>query len=276
MPQNDYSRYALENLQGTLDPNAYQTYQNLNARFRSAFGSNNFGDFDFNAYMTNEAYRNNINSTAGQFDGGVGGAKQMAERMSVLQEMNQFFQGNPGQAFQEIDPSEAMDALREQVGGLADQQRTNAQRDVNYAYDGAEDRASEALAGTGLGRSGAAAQGFERIAAQRAAAEAGALGGIEANRLAAMENIAFQEANFKLDQKLRGQGWDLEMAQATVNLQHQMQMLERQYQLEDEYNPSSWFDTFGGFLDLALGAADTYLTFTNPVTGGARIVDEVV
>jgi hypothetical protein len=129
----------------------------------------------------------------------------------------------------------------------------SAKRDISQAYRGASERASESLAGTGLGRSGVAANVFQGIETSRAGAVERALGKIEEARVGAQADVSMKEAQFDLSQKLAEQGWDAENIQNAIAFMRQMRFEEYQYQLAEEYGPSEFQQWMDSLTNLALG-----------------------
>ena len=247
-------QYTYGNYQNVLDPGAYAQFQQLNARWNSLFPS--FSNFDYSRYLNDPGYaaeiQHNISSNP------RGDIDNRASKAQAFQEMLDFFgkqSGAAGSVFPKITDEQItgyFDPLRSQTNELAGQQRQQVSGDINRASAGATQGATEALAGTGLGRSGVAANTFQGIETNKANATAGALDKVETARVQQQLAITAQEQSFKMDQDLRKQGFEVQDIQSMKNFWQQISMMN--FESAAAFEPSSWLDTFGGIVDLAVGS----------------------
>lgn len=227
-----------------LTPEQQQQYQILNTRYRNLFGSGNFGDFDYQAYLNDPKYSETIWGTATRGDNS--GAKQQA-----LQELINFFKESQNPSFQTIDPKPYFDPLRGDIDKYAGQSLTNQYAAINQASQGAEGRATEALAGTGLGRSGVAVNTFQGIAERRADSMEAAARGVEDARARAQLAISMKEAEFAISEQLGQRGWNLQNIQDAVSFQRDLWRM--QFQSDIQQSEEDWSDTWGPVIGAALG-----------------------
>ncbi len=264
------SKWMWGNLQGTLSPQQWDQFNLLNRQFQNAFGGD-FGNFDYYQYLTNPEYARRIDYQASVSGKGPQGMINQQQRSQALNNMLNFFQQIAGQP-EKIDPSPIFDRVRGEIDALTGQRRKQVSGDVNRAFAGAETRVAESLAGTGLGRSGAAVSEFSNVATQRAMAEAGALERVESERLATEQHLAFQEMQFDLNQELIEQGYEQKMLDDALNFNRQLQLMSFEAALQ--YEPSSWLETFGTVIDIGANAFQLgYGIYTgNPaaIAGGAQ------
>lgn len=240
----DPKKYNPANLSSWLTPQQYAQYQRLNAEFRGAFGSN-FGDFNWAEYLANPQATDYQASTVRNSD--PQSLANQQRRSQALANIKNFF-SQVQEAPQQIDPTPYFDKARSEIGDLYDQQRIQATGDINRAFRGGENRATEALAGTGFGRSGVAVNEFQNLEGQRTSAEASALSSVETARLATEQKLAFDQMQFSLNQELLDQGWEKQMIDDALNFQRQMQLANFQAALQ--YEPSSWLETFGSLAEI--------------------------
>lgn len=229
-----------------LTPEQQQQYQILNTKYRNLFGSQNFGDFDYQAYLNDPRYSQTIWGTASQ--GGNQAAKQQA-----LQDIVNFFKEQQNPAFKPIDPKPYFDPLRGDIDKYAGQSLTNQYAAINQSSAGAEDRLTEALAGTGLGRSGVAQNALTGIAQHRSEAMEAAARGVEDARARAQLAISMKEAEFSISEQLAGRGWNLSQIQDATNFQRDLWRMQFESDLRE--SEEDWSSTWGPVIGAAIGSA---------------------
>ena len=187
-------------------------------------------------------------------------------RQEALKNMLDFLdrRGNTDeiQAGKQIDFSPIFDKF----GGTIDQTaaaslrvndltQANALGQINRGATGAADRASEALAGTGLGRSGAAASKFQGIETTRQNLDASVIAQtdvraaqIEQGRVDAQRQLAFNRGKVEMSEMLHERGWleeDRRIAEAYYNMLGAMQF---EYNLNQE--DDDWLDYVAAAADV--------------------------
>jgi len=244
-----------------LTPEQQQQYQLLNTQYRNLFGSGNFGDFDYNAYLNDPRYSQTIWGTASQ------GGNQ-AQKQQALTALTNFFSGvGPGavggdKGFTPIDPKPFFDPLRGDIDKYAGQSLMNQNAQINQARTNATNQATEAFAGTGLGRSGVAAQTFQGIAERGASEMEEASRGIEQARTAAQLALSMKEAEFSISEQLSGRQWNQEQIMSAIGFQRSLWGM--QFQSDIRESEEDWTDTWGPVIGAALGAAGSFV----PTGGG--------
>ncbi len=267
MSVNDFS---FGNLENSLSPEEFAQFQSLNAEWNRLFPS--FQNFDFNAFSNNlGGSRDKIMSNIAQVGNDSQGHQNARDKAAILKRMNEFF-GNRqafGGQFPKIDDatiSGLFDPLRQGVDASADALRTQTTGDINRAAAGATERSTEALAGTGLGRSGVAATNLSGIESQRATQTAGAMAQIESARQQQIAQIQGQEVNFRIQQELSEQGFDVDSIRSVQAFNQQLMLMNFEARLN--FDPGSWLDTFGEIVDIGVGVTALALA---PSTGGASL-----
>jgi hypothetical protein len=236
-----------------LTPEQQAQYQLLNTRYRNLFGSSNFGDFDYQAYTSDPTYSQRIWSIATQ-----GGNQQ--QKQQALSEITDFWKNVQSPNFQTIDPKPYFDPLRGDIDKLAGQSLQNAQGQISQNYTNAQNQASNALAGTGFGRSGVAVNAFQGLAERGANELSDAAQGIEEARAKAQLAISMKESEFALSEQLAGRSWDLSNIKDAVAFQRQLWGM--QFESDLQQSEEDWADTWGPVIGAALG------TVSFPIGGG--------
>lgn len=265
----DARQYTFQNYQNVLSSSDYARFQQLNAQWNALFPS--FQNFDYNAVINNpqvaQAIQRNISERpSGDID-------NRAAKQQVFQQMMDFFgkaTGATGKIFPKIGDEEIRalyDPLRGGVNELAGQARRQVAGDINRASAGATERATEGLAGTGLGRSGVAARQFSGIEEQRALQTSGALERVESARMQQQLQIDQAEQNFRIQQELSEQGFDIDSIRAEQAFNYQLMAMNFEAALQ--YDPGSWLDNFGDIVDIGVGLTQIGLAIFGGPPGAA-------
>lgn len=237
MAEYDYGSYGSY----SQDP----TYRSLNANFRSLFGPS-FGDFDYQAYLNDAAYRQNIDdfafSTARESD-----KSRQPARYAALQQLKEYFERNTqGGTYEQtggrIDVEGIFNPLKDQLAALTEQQIRLGRGEIAQGAERARKYATESLAGTGLGRSGVAAQTFQGIETE--AARQGEKLGQEARLREAQGKLAIDQqiAQLSYSEELRKRGIKEQDIREAAGFYRQLQGLQYQTMLQMAATDDSWWD----------------------------------
>jgi hypothetical protein len=250
-------------LPGFADPElekqirGHPAYSRMEAQFHLHFGA----DKDFFRYLTDGAYatqvfegrfRENPNAdVAARIHGFVTGELRFFRR--ELESL---------QAFEPIDLDPIFDPLRGEVSNIAAQGLQARKSAIGRESAGAQTRAAEGLAGTGLGRSGVAAQQFSDISTRTQDLLAGAESEVETQRLQAMFQIGLKQAQTEYSEELAERNYTLEQINDALAFDRELFMMQFGAELQAELaaDESSWF------ADL-LGFAQGYIEFNAAVAG---------
>lgn len=228
-----------------LTPEQQAQYNILNSKYRSAFGSN-FSDFDYNQFQNDPKYSQYV----------WGRANELGQRGDqAVQDLLNFFKEASNPSFKTIDPKPYFDPLRGQIDQLAATGTQNAQALINRSSQDAEGRLTEALAGTGLGRSGVAQTAFSDIQERRVGEMEDAASRIEERRQGQQLELLMKEQEFQISEQLSQRGWTLDQIQSA--LQFQRGLWSSQYESELRESEEDWTDTWGPVIGAALGTAGT-------------------
>lgn len=244
----DYGNYSSY----SQDP----TYRSLNTNFRSLFGSS-FGDFDYNAYLSDAAYRKNIDdfafSTARESDK----ARQPA-RFAALQQLREYFErGTQGGTFEqsggEVDVRGIFEPLKAELGRLTDMQIRLGRGEISQGAERARKTATESLAGTGLGRSGVAAQTFQGIETEASR---------QTEKLGQEARLREAQGQFQIESQIRQLAYSEELRERGMNEQdirdaagfyRQLQGMQYQSMLEQAAQDDSWWDDWAPVFETLAG-----------------------
>lgn len=253
-PQDaNLQKYSKGNLQATLSPAEYEQYLALNSAFRQAYGAGNFGDFDYYDYLTNPETQRIINETMNAMPTGAEDRRPMKQK--ALQDLIDFFQRRSGgpQGFNRIDIGGLIDPLRAESNQLADTALQTGRARISQAFEGGTERATEALAGTGLGRSGVGVETILGSELRRSAAQTAFENDVEMERANRQYQLAVEEMKLKLSEDLAQRGYEQGFIEDAQKFQEAL--LLQSFQNAANYDPGSWLDTVGSVVDIGVDLA---------------------
>jgi hypothetical protein len=161
-----------------------------------------------------------------------------------------------GGGISDIDLGGIFDPLRGNINELSAQSLRNQKANIGRAAEGAQDRAAEGLAGTGLGRSGVAAQQFQGIATRQQELLASAEGQVEEQRLKAMFQIGFKEAQAEHELALGDLNYTRQQIADALGFDRLLFQMQFQAEIDMELaaaqNDGGWFDDLIGIATAAL------------------------
>lgn len=225
-------------------------YQRLNSAYRAAFGAGNFGDFDYDAFMSDPKYSGNIYDTIMAEPSGR--TSNVGLKAKALDDLLRYFeQQQNGSGFEPMDLRGLFDPLREKIGQAGEEAKSRVASDINRSARGSTERATEALAGTGLGRSGVAAQTFTGIQEQRQDLMAKAQGQIDQAVMAQELETYRKEAELEYQEKLMERNWDLKQIEDALQFDRQLMLMA--FQADAQYTEESWWDSWGSVLGTVAG-----------------------
>jgi len=233
-----------------LNPQQQEEYKRLNAEYRALFGAGNFGDFDYNAYLNDPKYAQTVQGTI--YQGGNRTQKQLA-----LNKLTDFFKGvGPGQneeRFQPIDLNPIFDKLGGEINKSADQSLLAQQEAIQRRSERSQEQAKYALAGTGLGQSGVAADTFQGIGQEAVQQERQAAQNVEIARSNAQNELNFKRAQMEYAESLRVLEWKEEDIRAALDFDRMLYKMQfgtdEALRLEEQAG-GGWEDVFAGIVDL--------------------------
>jgi hypothetical protein len=251
MAAYDYSMYGSY----SQDPE----FQALQSSFASAFGSS-FPTFSYEAYQADPGYREGIKNQI--FRDGPGSARGRTE---ILAEMVDFFERKQAETrdiFEEtggaIDVSGIYGDLSDDVRKVAERQLAGGRAELSRTTAGAQDQAREAIAGTGLGRSGVQA-GTARQIAERQAGAFERLGEATRARQAEAETaIAQRIADLTYSEELRQRGMSEETIRSAIQFQRLMTQMETEYKYQQALQEKDWWDYLAPVLQIGGYVAGSY------------------
>lgn len=227
-------------------------YQRLLNEFRGAFGSS-FNTFSWEQFNADPEYSQRIYN---QIGGENGPAKQMA-----LQNLKDYFQNRTeGGIFEksggQIDVASLFSPLKSSVSELAAQARQSGMANISRQAAGAQRRATESLAGTGLGRSGAAAGGFAAIENQRTSAVDRLLERVQGYEMQAKLDIDRKIADLQMSEELRKRGMKADEIAQTLAFNRSLYSMQFGNLLQESADAQKDFwDTWGSLIPSAIQAA---------------------
>jgi hypothetical protein len=141
------------------------------------------------------------------------------------------------------------DPLKSEINKLSEQGLQAQKQELSRAGRGAERVASEALAGTGLGRSGVAAQTFSDIGRQKVESLEKITSQAEQARQAALLDLEFKKAQLTYNDELAKRNFTLEQRQDALEFDRQMFMMQFQADMQRQAEEAAG----GGFGDFLSG-----------------------
>lgn len=210
---------------GTVDPRTIPTYSSTERHFYSIFGAQE----DFGKYLSDPNYRRYIESL-----GKPGWNSTSPELQTLLS----------AASFKPIDVASIYEPLKGEIGEMAEASRMAQRQQIGAAARGAEEQATEALAGTGLGRSGVAAQQFGDIQQRKQDILARTEGEIEQQRLRAMFEVSLKQANTEYAEQLRAAGFSEQMVRDALNFDRMLYQMQfgAELQAELQEQGGGWFE----------------------------------
>ena len=216
------------------------------AAFRKTYGMERGqagieGGFDISRYQSDPQYRRFIEQIAGQ----------SPISRKALDDVLDFYEQRPGgyQSFKPTDLGAIFDPLRGEIGKISDQSLQRAKGEISKSTAGAEQRATEALAGTGLGRSGVAQAGFSDIGERRVQAIADVTAAAEERRSQALLNLEFQKAQLQYQEELAKRNFSQEQIRDAMSFDRALFTMQYQTALQESLQPDE-----PGFFESFLGA----------------------
>jgi hypothetical protein len=248
--------YQYANYQQQLGDSAYNEFKHLERQFANAFGSN-FGQFSYEAWLNDPEYAQRIQNQLGH---GV----NATDKQQAYQALQDFWQkqtqgSSVEQSIEDaggpLDVQALFGPVKAGIGEYADQARQQGSADINRLSAGAERRAQEGLAGTGLGRSGAAAGGFAAIGNERTGAIERLLGQVNDYEMRAKSAVDQKVAELQHQDYWRKLGMTAEEIRSATQFQRSLYTMEFQSLLQaDAEAQKDWWDSWGGVLTSSLGA----------------------
>lgn len=224
----------------------------LQSQFSAAFGAQNFPEFDYQKFLTDPAYAGNIYGVLNS-----GSVEGRPAKAAALNELLAYFKAKtePSQ-FEEsggtIDVEAIYAPLRERISELSAQQLQAGRADISRGAARATDVAQEALAGTGLGRSGVAAQSISGIASEAAQRQEAFGERVRGREMAAQLALEKQIRTLQYQEEFTERGANLEEARRAAEQQYYLDSLQFQalIQVAAEGDTSFWED-WGGVFEVA-------------------------
>ena len=227
----------------------------LERQFFQLFGS----DKDFFQYLSDPNYANSLVPIGAENSRSLSGAAVQASDTLAS------FRGEAsllaktlaaGSAFEKIDLDPIFDPLRSDINAQAAQSLTAQKAAIGRESAGAQTRATEGLAGTGLGRSGVAAQQFSNISTRTQDLRAKATDKVEAARLAALVKIGYAQSQAEYKEALLDRNYTLQQINDALAFDRLLFQMQFQAELDTELaaaqNDGSWFDDLIGIATAAL------------------------
>jgi len=164
---NDYdvSAYRRENLESILTPAQYMEYLSLNSQFRSLFGEQNFGDFDYYAYLTDTNYQRGVNN---QLDPNLApGTADVQARQQIMNQLTSFFQNIASGRFEPVDIKGIYEGAGGYIGQIGAEQLARRESEMSRQTQQAARELSREYARMGIARSGAAEMALSGLEKER-------------------------------------------------------------------------------------------------------------
>jgi hypothetical protein len=219
-------------------------------------------DFSLDRFLSDESYRNSLQARA-NINLLPGTKRETDEELSRLLGLSTSEQQAKG-AFEKIDLAPIFDPLKGDINQITGQQLQSSKANISRQAAGAQERATEGLAGTGLGRSGVAAQQFGEVEGRRQDLLAGAEQEIEARRLQALFKVSQAQAQAEYSEELQKRGWTLKQVDDALGFDRQLFAMQfgAELQAELEGDASSLFadlvDIGTGIMQIGAGAASMF------------------
>lgn len=194
-------------------------FQRLNAQFSAVFPG--LTGFNYRAYLTDPSYARKVHNAVGGDPGRQRALDEILRTSGRLLEGTEF-----DKAGGTIDVEALYAPLRERLGQLTEQQLRAGSAEISRGAAGATEQAQEALAGTGLGRSGVAAQSFSNIASEAAQRQEGFRERVRERGAAAQIEVDRQVAQLKYQEAFTKRGANLEDSRRAAEQQYYLDQLQ--------------------------------------------------
>lgn len=230
-------------------------FQRLQAQFSGAFGGS-FPTFSYEAWLSDPNYRTRIYEQAGR----------SPARSPVLQEILDYFKKKTeGSTFEQsggsIDVAGIFNPLKDELSKLTEQQIRLGRADISQGAERARKYATEGLAGTGLGRSGVAAQTFQGIETKAADQQQQLSEGARLRETQGRMAIDQQIAQLSYQEELRKRSINEQDIQGATDFYRQLYALQYKSMLEQaaQDEGGSWWDTWGPVFEIAAGVGLSFV-----------------
>jgi hypothetical protein len=213
--------------------------QLLQVQFRQYFlgGSE---DFDINRYLNDPSYSQLIQTQLER------DPSRQDSKNQALQSILNFYQTlNSSPDLSNINVQGIFRPLQEKIPQLAEQSRREGLTDVSQQFEGAEKRATEALAGTGLGRSGAGVGVQLGVQRERSRAVERLLNNIRTEQVRSELAVTQKISELEFQKQMVEAGMEFDFIQSALQHQRTLEQITHQGLVQAALQPESdWWDQY--------------------------------